>query len=193
MLSNFIEIFLLISPVFILIILGNLLRRIGVPELSFWHVSDKLIYWVLIPALLFHHVSQITLSSTMFANYAVVILSGLFVVTTLSFISGKLFGYTPHIWTSVMQGAARHNAFIALAIAGSLFGNKGLALGAIFMVILIPIINIVIVSVMTTALNQKVGNSSRSNIIDVLFELVKIHSFWLSLLDWLFLLLIQKE
>ena len=144
MLSNFLEIFLLISPVFILIILGNLLRRIGVPELSFWHASDKLIYWVLIPALLFHHVSQITLSSIMIANYAVVILSGLFVVTTLSFIAGKLFGYTPQIWTSLMQGAARHNAFIALAIAGSLFGNKGLALGAIFMVILIPIINIVI-------------------------------------------------
>ena len=173
MLSNFIEIFLVISPVFILIILGNLLRRIGVPDLSFWHVSDKLIYWVLIPALLFHHVSQITLSSTMLANYAVVILSGLFVVTTLSFIAGKLFGYTPQIWTSLMQGAARHNAFIALAIAGSLFGNKGLALGAIFMVILIPIINIVIVSAMTSTLNQEVGNNSRPSIFDVLFELIK--------------------
>jgi len=172
-LSNFIEIFLVISPVFILIILGNLLRRIGVPDLSFWHVSDKLIYWVLIPALLFHHVSQITLSSTMLANYAVVILSGLFVVTTLSFIAGKLFGYTPQIWTSVMQGAARHNAFIALAIAGSLFGNKGLALGAIFMVILIPVINIVIVSTMTSTLNQEVGNNSRPSIFDVLFELIK--------------------
>ena len=173
MLSNFIEIFLVISPVFILIILGNLLRRIGVPDLSFWHVSDKLIYWVLIPALLFHHVSQITLSSIMIANYAVVILSGLFVVTTLSFIAGKLFGYTPQIWTSLMQGAARHNAFIALAIAGSLFGNKGLALGAIFMVILIPVINIVIVSTMTSTLNQEVGNNSRPSIFDVLFELIK--------------------
>ena len=173
MLSNFLEIFLLISPVFILIILGNLLRRIGVPELSFWHASDKLIYWVLIPALLFHHVSQITLSSIMIANYAVVILSGLFVVTTLSFIAGKLFGYTPQIWTSLMQGAARHNAFIALAIAGSLFGNKGLALGAIFMVILIPIINIVIVSVMASTLNQEVDNNSRPSIFDVLFELIK--------------------
>jgi len=172
-LSNFIEIFLLISPVFILIILGNLLRRIGVPELSFWHVSDKLIYWVLIPALLFHHVSQITLSSTMLANYAVVILSGLFVVTTLSFIAGKLFGYTPQIWTSVMQGAARHNAFIALAIAGSLFGDEGLALGAIFMVILIPIINIVIVSAMASTLNQDTDNNSRPGIFDVLFELIK--------------------
>ena len=145
------------------------MRRIGVPELSFWHVSDKLIYWVLIPALLFHHVSQITLSSTMLTNYAVVILSGLFVVTTLSFISGKLFGYTPQIWTSVMQGAARHNAFIALAIAGSLFGDEGLALGAIFMVILIPIINIVIVSTMASTLNQ----DSRTGIFDVLFELIK--------------------
>ena len=173
MLSNFIEIFLLISPVFILIILGNLLRRVRVPDLSFWHVSDKLIYWVLIPALLFHHVSQITLSSTMLANYAVVILSGLFVVTTLSFIAGKLFGYTPQIWTSVMQGAARHNAFIALAIAGSLFGDEGLALGAIFMVILIPIINIVIVSAMASTLNQDTDNNSRPGIFDVLFELIK--------------------
>jgi len=172
-LSNFIEIFLLISPVFILIILGNLLRRVRVPDLSFWHVSDKLIYWVLIPALLFHHVSQITLSSTMLANYAVVILSGLFVVTTLSFIAGKVFGYTPQIWTSVMQGAARHNAFIALAIAGSLFGDKGLALGAIFMVILIPIINIVIVSAMASTLNQDTDNNSRPGIFDVLFELIK--------------------
>jgi len=172
-LSNFIEIFLLISPVFILIILGNLLRRIGVPELSFWHVSDKLIYWVLIPALLFHHVSQITLSSTMLANYAVVILSGLFVVTTLSFIAGKVFGYTPQIWTSVMQGAARHNAFIALAIAGSLFGDEGLALGAIFMVILIPVTNIFIVSAMASTLNQDTDNNSRPSIFDVLFELIK--------------------
>ncbi|SVD16559.1 uncharacterized protein METZ01_LOCUS369413, partial [marine metagenome] len=172
-LSNFIEIFLLISPVFILIILGNLLRRIGVPELSFWHVSDKLIYWVLIPALLFHHVSQITLSSTMLANYAVVILSGLFVVTTLSFIAGKVFGYTPQIWTSVMQGAARHNAFIALAIAGSLFGDKGLALGAIFMVILIPVTNIFIVSAMASTLNQDTDNNSRPGVFDVLIELIK--------------------
>jgi hypothetical protein len=172
-LSNFLEIFLLISPVFILIILGNLLRRIGVPELSFWHVSDKLIYWVLIPALLFHHVSQITLSSTMLARYAVVILSGLFVVTTISFIAGKLLGYTPQIWTSLMQGAARHNAFIALAISGSLFGDEGLALGAIFMVILIPIINIFIVSVMASTLNQEEGNNSRPSIFDVLFELIK--------------------
>ncbi len=192
MLSNFVEIFLLISPVFILIILGSLLRRIGVPDLSFWHISDKLIYWVLIPALLFHHVSQITLSSTMLANYAVVILSGLFVVTTLSFIAGKLFGYTPQIWTSVMQGAARHNAFIALAIAGSLFGNKGLALGAIFMVILIPVINIVIVSAMTSTLNQEVGNNSRPSIFDVLFELIK-NPFILAIATGLVISFVEAE
>ncbi len=192
MLSNFIEILLLISPVFILIILGNLLRRIGVPELSFWHVSDKLIYWVLIPALLFHHVSQITLSSTMLASYAVVILSGLFIVTTLSFITGKLLGYTPQIWTSVMQGAARHNAFIALAIAGSLFGDEGLALGAIFMVILIPIINIVIVSVMASTLNQEEGNNSRPSIFDVLFELIK-NPFILAILTGLVISFVDAE
>ena len=192
MLSNFFEILLLISPVFILIVLGNLLRRIGVPEFSFWHLSDKLIYWILIPALLFHHVSQITLSSTMITPYAVVILSGLFVVITLSFITGKLFGYTPQIWTSVMQGASRHNAFIALAIAGSLFGDEGLALGAIFMVILIPVINIVIVSTMISTLSQEVGSNSRANIFDVLYELIK-NPFILAIVIGLFVSFVDAE
>ena len=192
MLSNFFEILLLISPVFILIVLGNLLRRIGVPELSFWYLSDKLIYWILIPALLFHHVSQITLSSTMITTYAVVILSGLFVVITLSFTTGKLFGYTPQIWTSVMQGASRHNAFIALAIAGSLFGDEGLALGAIFMVILIPIINIIIVSTMISTLSQEVGSNSRANIFDVLYELIK-NPFILAIVIGLFVSFVDAE
>ena len=121
MFSNFFQIFLLISPVFILIILGNVLRRVGVPDVSFWDINDKLVYWVLIPSLLFHHISQINLSSSMLYSYAVVILSGLFIVTIVAVLMAKLLGYSPVLWSSVLQGAARHNAFIALAIAGSLF------------------------------------------------------------------------
>ena len=73
MFSNFFEIFLLISPVFILIILGNILRRVGVPDVSFWDVNDKLVYWVLIPALLFHEIAQINLTISMLYAYGAVI------------------------------------------------------------------------------------------------------------------------
>ena len=76
MLSNFFQIFLLVSPVFLLIILGNFLRRIKVPDISFWEINDKLCYWVLIPALLFHYISQINLSSEMLYSYSIIIYVG---------------------------------------------------------------------------------------------------------------------
>ena len=192
MLSNFFEIFLLISPVFILIILGNILRRIGVPDLSFWDVNDKLVYWVLIPALLFHHISQINLSSSMFYSYGVVILSGLFIVTIVAISLGKLLGYSPESWSSILQGAARHNAFIALAIAGSLFGDAGLAVGAVFMLLYVPSINIVVISIMVSNLNQPGQTDSKKGIANIFVELIK-NPFILAMIAGLIFSLIDSE
>ena len=192
MLSNFFEIFLLISPVFILIILGNILRRIGVPDLSFWDVNDKLVYWVLIPALLFHHISQINLSSSMFYSYGVVILSGLFIVTIVAITLGKLLGYSPESWSSILQGAARHNAFIALAIAGSLFGDAGLAVGAVFMLLYVPSINIVVISIMVSNLNQPGQTDSKKGIANIFVELIK-NPFILAMIAGLIFSLIDSE
>jgi len=191
-LSNFFEIFLIISPVFILIILGNILRRIGVPDLSFWEVNDKLVYWVLIPALLFHHISQINLSSSMFYSYGVVILSGLLIVTIVAIIFGRLLGYSPESWSSILQGAARHNAFIALAIAGSLFGDEGLAIGAVFMLLYVPSINIVVISIMVSSFNQPGQTDSKKGIANIFVELIK-NPFILAMIAGLIFSLIDSE
>ena len=192
MLSNFFEIFLIISPVFILIILGNILRRIGVPDLSFWEVNDKLVYWVLIPALLFHHISQINLSSSMFYSYGVVILSGLLIVTIVAIIFSRLLGYSPESWSSILQGAARHNAFIALAIAGSLFGDEGLAIGAVFMLLYVPSINIVVISIMVSSFNQPGQTDSKKGIANIFVELIK-NPFILAMIAGLIFSLIDSE
>jgi malonate transporter len=192
MLSNFFQIFLLISPVFILIILGNILRRVGVPDVSFWDVNDKLVYWVLIPSLLFHHISQINLSSSMFYIYSVVILSGLFIITIVAILMGRLLGYSPESWSSLLQGAVRHNAFIALAIAGSLFGDEGLAIGAMFMLIYVPSINIVVISVMVSNLKQPGQAESSKGIANIFIELIK-NPFILSMIAGLLVSLIDSD
>jgi len=192
MLSNFFQIFLLISPVFILIILGNILRRVGVPDVSFWDVNDKLVYWVLIPSLLFHHISQIHLSSSMVYSYGVVILSGLFIVTIVAVSMGKLLGYSPESWSSILQGAARHNAFIALAIAGSLFGDEGLAIGAVFMLLYVPSINIVVISIMVSSLRQPGQADTVKGIASIFIELIK-NPFILAMIAGLFVSLIESD
>jgi len=192
MLSNFFQIFLLVSPVFLLIILGNFLRRIKVPDISFWEINDKLCYWVLIPALLFHYISQINLSSEMLYSYSIIIYVGFFIAILTVLILGKLLGYPPERWTSILQGAVRQNAFIALAITGSLFGDEGLKIASIFMLIYVPSINIIIVTTMVMNFGQSKNNASKNEFITVFIELSK-NPFILAMIAGLIFSITQLE
>ena len=173
MLSNFFQIFILISPVFLLIVLGNVLRRIRVPDLSFWEVNDKLRYWVLIPALLFHFISQVSLSSEMLYIYALIVLAGFVVTFSASVLIGKLIGYPAEVWTSILQGSMRQNAFIALAIAGSFFGSEGLKIASLFMFIYVPSINIIIITTMEVSLKNTHQKDSKKAISNIFIEIAK--------------------
>ena len=42
-----------IAPVFVLICLGYALRRGGIPSTEFWNLNDRLVYFLLMPALFF--------------------------------------------------------------------------------------------------------------------------------------------
>ncbi|MGE4570682.1 MAG: AEC family transporter [Gammaproteobacteria bacterium] len=162
-----------IAPIFMLMIIGNLLRRNQILDEAFWNLNDKLVYWILMPALLFNEISQIHFSPALFGSYALVILSGFFAVIFLSILLSKVFGYSGAISSSVMQGAARHNAFIALAISGSLFGAQGLAIGTSLMAILIPVVNVVIVTFMVIALQDVTSSAVKSRLTGVVAELAK--------------------
>ena len=151
------EIVLTIAPIFLLIVLGNILRRIGIPSVDFWNINDKLVYWVLFPVLLFKTTSSLTLSGAVIGNYAIVILGGFFAAVLYSLIAIKVFRISAPSGTSVLQGAARHNTFIALAVAERLFGADGLALAAMVTAVLIPVTNIVVVTSMVGMLPKTPG------------------------------------
>jgi len=170
---QFSDVVFAIAPVFMLMIIGNLLRRNQILDEAFWNLNDKLVYWILIPALLFNEISQIQFSPALFGSYAIVILGGFFAVILLSILLGKVCGYSGAVSSSVMQGAARHNAFIALAISGSLFGAEGLAIGTSLMAILIPVVNVVIVTFMVVVLQDTKSNNLKPRLTDIVAELAK--------------------
>jgi len=170
---QFSDVVFAIAPVFMLMIIGNLLRRNQILDEAFWNLNDKLVYWILIPALLFNEISQIQFSPALFSSYAIVILGGFFSVILLSILLGKVCGYSGAVSSSVMQGAARHNAFIALAISGSLFGAEGLAIGTSLMAILIPVVNVVIVTFMVVVLQDTKSNNLKPRLTDIVAELAK--------------------
>ena len=148
------DIFLSIAPIFILIVLGNLLRRGGIPNVDFWNLNDKLVYWVLMPALLFYKTSTISLTPELVGSYATVILGAFSCAIVFSLLISKLAGMPGPVASSVLQGSARHNTFIALAIAERLYGGEGLALAALVTALLIPVTNISIVSLMVVLVRR---------------------------------------
>ena len=151
---SLLSVVLSIAPIFIVIILGHLLRRKGVPNAEFWNLNDKLVYWVLMPALLFHKTSSIDISFQLLGSYSVVILGGFFAAMLFGLLSARLAGLPNALGSSVMQGAARHNTFIALSIADRVFGADGLALAALATALLIPVTNLTVVPLMVI-LNQQ--------------------------------------
>jgi malonate transporter and related proteins len=146
------NIFASIAPVFSLIILGHVLRRLLISDMNFWHTGDKLVYWVLMPSLLFYHTSTINLDGAILGKYALVVLSGFLLVVILPLLIGKIAGFSPPVITSLLQGSCRHNSFIVLAIVSKLYGNDGVALATLGIAVLIPATNIVVVSSMVALL-----------------------------------------
>jgi len=62
-------------------------------------------------------------------------------------LTGRL-GIDGPAFTSVFQGATRWQTFVALAVAGNLFGDRGLALSTIAMVAMTPLLNVLSVWVL---------------------------------------------
>ena len=162
------------------------------PDVSFWEINDKLCYWVLIPALLFHYIIQISLSTEMLYSYSVIIYAGFFIAIMTVVVLGKLLKYSPERWTSILQGAVRQNAFIALAVTGSLFGDEGLKIASIFMLIYVPSINIIIVTIMVINFGESKQNSSNNEFKKVFIELSK-NPFILAMIIGLMFSLIPQE
>jgi hypothetical protein len=147
-----------VAPIFALIALGYAIRKSLIPDMSFWDQSNKLLYWVLMPTLLFYHSSTIDLSNDAFGKYTIVILTSFGIATVVSLLLSKLFRFDVKVLSSVLQGSIRHNSFIVLALAGKLFGSEGIVLVTIGMAILITASNLVIVGTVVGLLREKEKN-----------------------------------
>lgn len=144
---------LAIAPVFVLIVLGYCLRRGGIPTLEFWNLNDKLVYWVLMPALFFSKISAADLGGDMLWRFGGVLYFGFFTAVAFGWLIGRKM--PDAVATSTLQGTARYNSFVVLAIIEALLGNQGLQIAVLGSALLIPVVNIVIVSMMAVRLSAE--------------------------------------
>lgn len=142
-------VFLAISPVFALILMGYGLRRGGIPSTEFWNLNDRLVYWVLMPALFFAKISAADLSGDLSA-YALLLYAGFFAAILCGWLLSR--GIPAPQASSLLQGSARFNTFVGLAIAEALFGAAGLQVAVLGTALLVPVVNVTVVMLMTRQL-----------------------------------------
>ncbi|AZN99747.1 AEC family transporter [Mesorhizobium sp. M9A.F.Ca.ET.002.03.1.2] len=142
-----------ILPIFLLILCGNILRRVNVVDLAGWDGINQLGYWFFYPTLIFVTIvnadfAGLRLDSMMLALAITLPLMFIFVLSLWPFLrKAGLAGAAE--FSSIFQTSIRWNGFMALAIAQKLFPPAGMAVVALAMAIIILPINLVTVFVVT--------------------------------------------
>lgn len=165
---------LAIAPIFVLIATGYGLRRAGLPSAEFWNLNDRLVYLVLMPAIFFDSISTADLGAAALGGFSALLYAGFF-VGIIAGLSGA--GLMRHhgraAGSSLVQGAGRFNTFIALAVAGALYGPEGLELAILGAAILVPVVNLTVVTTLVLMLPQERGTGIGGQITATLKNLAK--------------------
>ena len=131
----------LLLPIFLLIALGYWLRASDfVPE-GFWAASEKLGYWILLPALVIQAIATRDFSGDSAGAYVVALVFAVLFHSALIMVAG-LFLRTPGpSLGSVHQGSIRLNGLAAIAAGVALIGPETIPLVALMFAVWIPLSN----------------------------------------------------
>lgn len=146
---------LLLLPDFALILLGVGIRRWMHLGDHFWNGVEKLVYFILFPALLINAILKTRLDLAA----ALPLLGTAFAALA----GGMLLAILPRLWSklpaltyaSMFQCGYRFNSYIALAVAGMLFGTPGIATMGLILGVAVPLVNFI--SVWMLARHGEVG------------------------------------
>jgi predicted permease len=137
-----------LAPVFALVLLGFLMKVSPFPTSSVSPAAEKLTYYVLFPALLFESLATARLEAATAGPMALAL-----ALATLG-TAGLALTLKPHLalsgpgFTSFFQGTIRPNTYVCIAIALAVWGDGGVALSALAIAVVVPLVNLLSVAVL---------------------------------------------
>ncbi len=138
-----------LAPVIIVVILGRLLAVWKIISPEGWRGIERLVYFVLFPVLIVSVLAKAPFETVPW-GMVIALMASQVLLGAFGLISARRGVMVPHPPTgSIIQSNVRWNTFIALSLAGALFGENGLALVAIAAAAMIPVANILSVTALT--------------------------------------------
>lgn len=141
-----------LASVFFVIGIGCLARQVRFLGDAEWRGFEAVTYHLLFPAVIIHTIAFSPMIDAETIWLALALITGVAVVAgALSLVRPALvaLGVDGPAFTSVLQGSVRWNTFVALALASHQLGARGVALMAIVIAALIPLVNVICVSALT--------------------------------------------
>jgi predicted permease len=133
-------------PVFALILLGNLVKRYKLSNEAFLRTSDRLVYFIFFPTMLFWKIGGAPPASALEARLCLAAISALGLIYILSCLAIRIFKVTHFQAGSFSQSCYRFNTYIGVAVVMNALGEQGVRLFGILIGFLIPLINVLAIS-----------------------------------------------
>jgi malonate transporter and related proteins len=146
----------LLLPDFLLIALGVALARLPAFPTHFWSGVERLVYYVLFPALLFRSLAGSPLALGDAGRLVGVGIGFTLAGMALSALAIPLFRLPHATFASCFQCAFRFNTYVALAAANRVAGAAGVAAISLLVGVLVPLVNIAAVAMLVHGRDSRV-------------------------------------
>jgi hypothetical protein len=138
-------------PIFLVILSGYAFRQVHFPGDAFWPYVERFTYYVLFPALLLQKTATASLDLQALVPMVAALYAAVMAMTGLLLLIRPCWSSGAKAFTSFFQGGIRFNTYVGLSAAFALFGDGGLTLAAVAIAVLIPLINILCVTVLVVS------------------------------------------
>jgi malonate transporter len=140
-------------PVFLVIMVGWITRITRTIEEGAWAGFEKVTYHVLFPAVIIETLAKAELTRVPILGVGGALIAAILSMTALLLAVRRplsaLLRMDGPAFTSLFQGATRWNTFVALAVAGSIYGAPGLTVSAVAIAAMIPLLNVLAIAVLS--------------------------------------------
>jgi len=152
-------------PVVVLIAMGGILKRYGFTDSAFLRTSDKLVYHIFFPVMLFYKIGGASFSSGMNWNFCFAALAALAVMFGLSIALIGLCKIPDFQAGSFAQSCYRFNTYIGVAVILNSLGEEGIKYFGILIGIAIPIINVAAVTTLIWYSQERMSARRRTGMV----------------------------
>ncbi len=138
--TNSIFILNTVSPIFLIVVLGWVLRKLGVIHEDFIRQSTKFVFNVTLPALIFLKLAIVDFSTIFDGKIIVLVYSCMFIIFFLSWLLAKIFITKGNGRGVFIQGGFwPNNVIIGLALIMNIFGEDAVSKMVMILIFLIPL------------------------------------------------------